>query len=146
MLSYLFSFIPTTLVSSLLFSGFSYWAIGLDPIFTKFLIFTAAVFILHIIGECNSFLFLFLLLLLQSQKTKKEFFSPFLSFVLSLVLGAVFLSLIFNPNQANSATALYISVFTLLGSGFLRSADSMPSFLKDLAYLSLFKYGGEIFV
>ena len=51
-----------------------------------------------------------------------------------------------DPNKANSACALLISISSLLGSGFLRSVESMPVILRYLSYSTFHRYSSEILV
>jgi len=110
-LSYAIHVLPITLLSLLLFSGFGYWALGLNPEFTRYLIFIACAFILNLMGE---------------------------------FIAMMSLAFIFDRNRASSASFLLISVSALMGTGFLRSAETMPVFFQYLRYGTVFRYASEI--
>jgi len=63
-----------------------------------------------------------------------------------LVTGLIFLGIVWEPNKANSAAALYFSISALLGTGFLRAQSSLPDIIRYLSYGTGFKYASEILV
>ena len=60
------------------------------------------------------------------------------------VFGVFFLGLFLDPNRANSVAALFLSVSALVGSGFLRSAETIPGIFQKLSFLTVFRYSSEI--
>ncbi|XP_043931008.1 ATP-binding cassette sub-family G member 5-like [Protopterus annectens] len=61
-------------------------------------------------------------------------------------LAVALLGLVRNPNIVNSVAALIIVAGVLLGSGFLRTTEDMPTVFLWLSYLTFQKYGTEILV
>ena len=60
------------------------------------------------------------------------------------LVGIIFMSLIFDANRANTASSLFLSIAALVGSGFLRSAETMPTIFSYLRYFTIFRYSSEV--
>ncbi|XP_048858710.1 ATP-binding cassette sub-family G member 5 isoform X1 [Brienomyrus brachyistius] len=62
------------------------------------------------------------------------------------LLTLVLLGVVQDPNMVNSGVALLNIAGILLGSGFLRSSQEMPTVLQWLSYLTFQKYGCELLI
>ena len=54
------------------------------------------------------------------------------------------MSLFYSITIANSLSALFLTVASLMASGFFRSYDRMPEFVQYISYASVYKYSTEV--
>ena len=54
------------------------------------------------------------------------------------------LGVFYSPNVANSASALFLSVSSLISTSVFRSYERMPVFIRSISYATFFKYASQV--
>ena len=144
-LSYFAHLLPVSVVAVLLFCTVTYFCTGLFPGADRFWIYTATCYSAYLFGETVgvSFVCVRACALQWYMRPPGECNRLTDHGIAPAGVGRDQLCFLSN-NVANSASALFLTISTLMASGFFRSYNRMPQFVFYLSYVSIYKYQTEV--